>query len=154
MDISDKLKEMLEAFGQGLEDIGGNPYPNYMQSLKSVLRPVPGVTQDFEKEVIEFLKKNQSPSEQDVHEFAARIGVPTPAVRRVLYRLASSFLSVGKHRHVPDSEYDAHQLAMGQKVELEHTDDPAVAKEIAKDHLAECPDYYTRLEIMEKECEK
>jgi hypothetical protein len=32
--------------------------------------------------------------------------------------------------------------------------DPEIAKEIAMDHLAEFPDYYTRLDKMEKEAEK
>jgi len=41
------------------------------------------------------------------------------------------------------------QLALGTEVELEHTDDPAVAEEIALDHLDELPDYYTRLAAME-----
>lgn len=57
---------------------------------------------------------------------------------------------VGKHRDRPDSDYDPEQLAMGIEVEMEHTDDPAVAKEIAKDHLEELPDYYTHLDKMEK----
>jgi hypothetical protein len=37
------------------------------------------------------------------------------------------------------------QLRKGIKVELEHTTDPAIAREIALDHLAEFPDYYDRL---------
>lgn len=37
------------------------------------------------------------------------------------------------------------QLAQGIKVELEHTTDPEVAREIALDHLLEFPDYYDRL---------
>jgi len=41
------------------------------------------------------------------------------------------------------------ELAMGIEVEKEHTDDPEVAKKIAKDHLAEMPDYYTKLKKME-----
>lgn len=41
------------------------------------------------------------------------------------------------------------QLNMGIKVEFEHTYDPDIAKEIAMDHLAEIPDYYTRLKNME-----
>lgn len=45
------------------------------------------------------------------------------------------------------------QLRRGAKVELEHTKDPAVAKKIALDHLAEFPDYYERLDKMEKEAE-
>ena len=48
----------------------------------------------------------------------------------------------------PD-EFDVDQLLMGLEVELEHTDDPMVALEIAMDHLAEIPDYYARLKSME-----
>lgn len=56
---------------------------------------------------------------------------------------------VGKHRHIPDEEFDQEQLRMGIKIEQEHTDDLDVAAEIAKDHLAEIPDYYDRLAKME-----
>ena len=48
-----------------------------------------------------------------------------------------------------DSEFDPQQLAKGSKVEMEHTDDPVVSKEIAKDHLEEHPKYYTHLKSME-----
>jgi inner membrane protein involved in colicin E2 resistance len=61
---------------------------------------------------------------------------------------------VGKHNHIPDDEFDPKQLEMGIQVEFEHTDDFSIAKFIAKDHLAECNEYYTRLLKMEKECEK
>ena len=33
---------------------------------------------------------------------------------------------------------------------MEHTDDPDLAREIAMDHLTEDPDYYTKLEKVEK----
>lgn len=42
------------------------------------------------------------------------------------------------------------QLAIGVKVELEHTSDKAVATEIALDHLSELPDYYTKLKKVEQ----
>jgi len=42
------------------------------------------------------------------------------------------------------------QLVKGIKVELEHTTDKQVAREIALDHLNEFPDYYDRLEKAEK----
>jgi hypothetical protein len=42
------------------------------------------------------------------------------------------------------------QLKKGIKVEKEHTKDEKTAKEIALDHLLELPDYYDRLEKMEK----
>lgn len=43
------------------------------------------------------------------------------------------------------------QMAIGAKIEREHTNSDAEAREISRDHLAEIPDYYTRLKKMEKE---
>ena len=37
------------------------------------------------------------------------------------------------------------EFKIGQKVELEHTNDPKKADEIALDHLSEDPLYYTKL---------
>jgi len=51
------------------------------------------------------------------------------------------------------SDFCPKQLAMGLEVEMEHTDDPKVALEIAMDHLTELPDYYTRLNDMEADAE-
>ena len=50
--------------------------------------------------------------------------------------------------HAP-AEYPADQLAMGTKVEMEHTNDPVKAKEIAMDHLQEDKEYYSKLKKME-----
>jgi len=50
----------------------------------------------------------------------------------------------------PDSDFDAEQLAAGVEVELEHSDDREVAKEIAKDHLTEDKDYYRKLKQIHK----
>lgn len=55
----------------------------------------------------------------------------------------------GKADARPDSDFDADALFKGTSVESEHTDDPAQAKEIAKDHLAEDPKYYDKLAKME-----
>ncbi len=55
----------------------------------------------------------------------------------------------------PDvAEINPEQLKMGIKVEMEHTDNPEIAKKIAIDHLKELPDYYTRLVKMEAEGKK
>lgn len=45
------------------------------------------------------------------------------------------------------------QLIMGVKVEMEHTNDPKKALEIAMDHLTESPEYYTKLKEMEQSFE-
>ena len=42
-------------------------------------------------------------------------------------------------------EYDPEQLAMGIKIESEHTPYKAIATIIAKQHLAEDPEYYSKL---------
>lgn len=47
-------------------------------------------------------------------------------------------------------DFDPDQIIKGIEVEMEHTKDPQVALEITMDHLRELPDYYTRLEKMEK----
>ena len=46
------------------------------------------------------------------------------------------------------------QIKKGKEVEMEHTDDPKKAKEIAMDHEMEYPYYYDALEDMEKELEE
>lgn len=55
----------------------------------------------------------------------------------------------GKADGEPASDFDPRELAMGKQVEQEHTSDPELAEEIAKDHLSEISDYYTRLKRME-----
>jgi hypothetical protein len=44
-----------------------------------------------------------------------------------------------------EADADPKELKIGIKVEMEHTDDPEVAKKIALDHLAEHPHYYSEL---------
>lgn len=61
---------------------------------------------------------------------------------------------IGKHINTPDDKFDKHQLQLGIKIEMEHTDDPLMAKEIAKDHLFEIKDYYSRLIKMEREAKE
>lgn len=50
------------------------------------------------------------------------------------------------------------EIEMGVEIEMEHTDDPSLAKEITLDHLTEFPDYYSNkkygLKASEKKLEK
>lgn len=43
---------------------------------------------------------------------------------------------------MPDWKFDPDQLFEGTRHEMEHTNDPEIAEEIAKDHLVEDPYYY------------
>lgn len=56
----------------------------------------------------------------------------------------------GRAAKQPPINIDPWQIQRGVQVELEHTRDPRIACEIAVDHLYETPDYYTRLDQMER----
>jgi hypothetical protein len=70
---------------------------------------------------------------------------------------------IGEKLGIDWSKYDVEQFRMGLDVELEHgkidphtnvtDDDPIMTGKIALAHLNEFPDYYTRLDKMEKEAE-
>ena len=70
---------------------------------------------------------------------------------------------IGEALDIDWSKFDSEQYRMGLDVELEHglidpatnvtSDDPITTGKIALAHLNEFPDYYTRLEKMEKEAE-
>ena len=47
--------------------------------------------------------------------------------------------------NTPTDQVDPNQLSIGIQVEMEHTNDLDIAKEIAMDHLTEDPQYYTKL---------
>lgn len=51
--------------------------------------------------------------------------------------------------HVSPRSVNQDQLAIGTKVETEHTSNPTLAVEIALAHLREDPRYYAKLERME-----
>ncbi len=51
----------------------------------------------------------------------------------------------GKGDKLNPKDVDSNQLQMGIKIEMEHTKSAKLAKEIALDHLAEDPQYYSKL---------
>lgn len=63
-------------------------------------------------------------------------------------------ISGGKADEKEPDDFNREQLEKGQEVEMEHTDDPEKAKEIAMDHLEEHSDYYIGLEHLEKMLEE
>ncbi len=121
-----------------------------------------GITLDKEKlqeiqtAIIDlFTEKNFEPDDDDIHALAAKFKLDPHEFEEILYALFGEYIQgVGKHKDVPDTKFNSKQLKMGEKVETEHTDAPGIKRQIAKDHLAEIPDYYTRLNKMEKEARR
>jgi hypothetical protein len=62
-------------------------------------------------------------------------------------------LQGGAGDNLPDRDFSEPALAEGAKHEHEHTRDDQVAKEIAKDHLSEDPQYYEKIKEIEKGAE-
>lgn len=70
---------------------------------------------------------------------------------------------IGESLGINWQNFDVEQFRMGMDVELEHglrdpktnvsNDEPIITGKIALAHLNEFPDYYTRLDKMEKEAE-
>lgn len=117
---------------------------------------------EVQTKILDFLKENPSPSdEEDIHNMADKLKVNKHHFEESIYKILGGFLSGGKSKGF-DGKYDEEQLRMGIEVEQEHVVGSglpeeimnAIAKKIAQDHLAEFPDYYTRLAKMEKEAEK
>lgn len=54
-------------------------------------------------------------------------------------------------KHNKSIEYMNRQLRVGIEIEKEHSSNEKIADEIARDHLNERPDYYAKLEKVEKD---
>ncbi len=87
-----------------------------------------------------------------LQNLAKKLGVEMSTLEKMKKEDIKTILKyVGKHDYAPNSDFNPKELRMGIKVEREHTDNDLVAELIAKDHLQEYKDYYTRLTKMEKE---
>lgn len=109
------------------------------------------VNSDLHNKIIEWFIQNPYPKDDAVHSFAEKLGIDPDKFETHIYNILSNILTEGKSKGFT-GKYDPKQLKAGTKVEYEHTDYTLVAEKIARDHLAEIPDYYLpRLADMERE---
>ena len=108
-----------------------------------------------EAKVLDFIVGQGGADDEALHRFAGELGMEPDDLEGVVYSILGS-LAAGKARAagLRKENVDPDELAKGIEVEVEHTDNRMVAEMIAMDHLAEIPDYYTRLETMENEARK
>lgn len=90
------------------------------------------------------LLSHASNSADDDKDAASRNALYTLA-GKVLRGKKADLLPGGQGDDLDDSVFDEVELELGIEDELEHTSDPAVAKEIAKDHLVGDPSYYSKM---------
>jgi 2'-5' RNA ligase len=65
-------------------------------------------------------------------------------------KVASDKLPGGLADNIDPKQFDQSAVDEGAEVEMEHTNDREVAREIARDHLSEDPYYYRKLKRVEK----
>lgn len=102
-----------------------------------------------EEQVIELFTNNKIVTVDDLEK------IGTDSIQ-IAFDLLSSFFNKGRYNESGRKvKLDPKELAMGVKVEMEHTSNKTIAERIAKDHLTEIPGtgnndgYYSLLERME-----
>jgi len=123
-----------------------------MKNISIIAKQI--LAQDLNKEVISFLKDNPNPTDADLHKWAEDNKYDVHAVETEIYTLATKFVSIFFNGRADktgfvEEDADVEELKKGITVEMEHTPDEDVSRIIALDHLAELPDYYTKLETID-----
>jgi len=103
---------------------------------------------DLHEEIIKWFMKNPRPADDKVHALAEKMGIDHDKFEGHIYMILSDLIHEGRSKKF-NGKYNPKELAAGIEVEKEHLPYPSIAEKIAKDHLAEIPDYYTRLKKME-----
>ena len=131
-------------------------YFNHQTCVTETTEDIPAKDKTFLRcAVTKFFAENPNPDDNDFHALADKLKISPHELEEVAYELLTGLLKgVGKHKEVPVTKFNPEQIKMGIEVEKEHTDSPAIAQQIAKDHLSEIPDYYTRLKKMEDGAKK
>lgn len=108
----------------------------------------------MKEKILEFLKKNPSPTDDEFHSWAKSQGMDPDKAEELVYELLGNVAAKGESKGKVPPGTDPKQVSKGTKVELEHTPDKAMARKIALDHIKEHKGYYPALEVMEKNLEK
>lgn len=83
-------------------------------------------------------------------KIAKKLGVSLSDLNKLSdHEITDIIKNIGEHDFTPNHKFNPKELALGIKIEREHTKSNVIATLIAKDHLAELPNYYTKLAKME-----
>lgn len=146
MDIKKKLDIVISKYVE----------PTFIKEEEETTEELPKQKGNLEQKIISFISENPNPSDKDLHAWAEKESLNVHEVETIIYKLATKmvkFLTGGAsvQKGVSAKGVDNAELKKGIDIEKEHTSDEETAERIAVDHLAEIPDYYTRLIKMEDE---
>lgn len=131
-----------------LKQINLRPPKVKVKEQEILLEQEPRGISDIQEEIIKWFMANPAPKDEEVHKLAESMGVEPDKFESYIYGILGQLVTEGRSKDFKGS-YNPRELAMGIKVEKEHVSSPLIAEKIAKDHLAELPDYYTKLKEME-----
>jgi len=126
-----------------------------INNLDQLIKKIAKKDKNIEDKIIDFFSENDNPLDKKFHALADKLGVDPDDLETQAYDLITSFFSHGKSKEFT-GRYDENELKIGIQVEMEHTNNPKMAKRIAMDHLAEFNGklYYTELLKLEKKLKK
>ena len=153
MNVKNKLDKILERYEESVDFVLKEA--NEEDKSKDV-EELPKQKGNIEQKIIAFFSENENPSDKDIHSWSEKQGISHDVVEEHIYKMLTKYVKfltggLSVKKGLSSKSTDASELKMGIEVEKEHTTDIATAERIALDHLAEIPDYYTRLKKMEDE---
>lgn len=123
--------------------------------FKQIARQIIGQDEkSFDNDLMKLIKDNPNPKDEIIHTFAEDHKIEPDKVEEKIYEWATMYVDFymngrAKDKGISEEDVDKKELSKGIEVESEHTPNEEMAKRIALDHLAEMPDYYTKLAQME-----
>jgi hypothetical protein len=147
MDLQSILKMLQESNQKGydqLKDVTAQTVDRIRMSDPSIQGPHLANTTPEEKDYYDNLTAAVSGS---ISPVIPKIKVPS--LSGIISKETPNLLKGGVADAKKITEFSPNKILQGTKVELEHTSNPNVAKEIAMDHLSEDSQYYNKLDKME-----
>jgi hypothetical protein len=117
----------------------------YKGQLEEAIKKEISNDKGIRQEIIKYFKTTQQPKDTEVHAIAEKYGVDPSEAEQYIYTILSDLVGGGKSKGEV-GPVDESELATGVEIESEHTKDKEIAEKIARDHLAEDPKYYTKLQ--------
>jgi hypothetical protein len=159
------MKAVKEHGLKGLKEVGKSPafkedLGKMLKAQKYILPVGAGITAAYIGKALKDDLKHKKMKDMQVHDNGAEFSQwhnqnrPNEKTAGVHDKELSLFVRTILADKRPDSKYNPSELKEGIKIEHEHTKSSFIAKKIAKDHLDEIPDYYTRLKKLEEAAKK
>jgi hypothetical protein len=144
-----KANDIKEKYINLKREVGIN---QLAKSLANEYKKLTGYDIESQHNIDPQMQDSYMPEAEDKEEFiSSEIGSETPEnavdVMAVAENGYDDNIEGGLADDKTPDEFDPKQILLGMEVELEHTNDPREALEIAMDHLVEDPEYYGNGEV-------